>query len=405
VQILFLSPCAQLGGAERCLLDMLASLRQAQPHWTLHLIAGEDGPLLSQARGLGVTSECLPFPRPLAQLGSFQTPLQIALACLRVIPALALYCVRLRRAIDKIAPAIVHSNGVKMHLLAAWNAGRVPVIWHLHDYLSTHRVSGRALQFSALRCAGAIAISQSVAADAKQMLGTRAIVKTILNAVDLQRFCSPGPQFDLGPLASSTVRVGLIATFARWKGHEIFLHALASPQVRCLDMHAYVIGGPIYQTSNSQRSLAELTLLADRLGLRNRITFTGFIPDTPAVMRALDIVVHASTEPEPFGLVIAEAMACGRPVIASQSGGATEVLWADRTGIGVPPGDVDALAAALVRLTRDGFARFYMGRAGRVVAEARFDRNRLGPALCSFYKEVLNACEFSTSTAAISTAA
>ena len=129
----------------------------------------------------------------------------------------------------------------------------------------------------------------------------------------------------LGPAEPGTIRVGLVATFARWKGHSVFLNALsrlsASSRVR-----GYVIGGPIYKTTGSQHSIEALRLETARLGLAGRVGLTGFVDDTACAMRALDVVVHASTEPEPFGMVIVEGMACGKAVIASQAGGATEIF-------------------------------------------------------------------------------
>ena len=80
-------------------------------------------------------------------------------------------------------------------------------------------------------------------------------------------------------------------------------------------------------------------------------------------MRALDVVVHASTEPEPFGLVIAEAMACGRPVIASRAGGAAEIVEPGVDGLSFSPGDVGQLAGAIARLAADPDERRRLGEA------------------------------------------
>ncbi len=406
MRILFLSPGAQLGGAERCLLDTLASLKKAEPRWQLQLLAGEDGPLLACARSLDVTADSVPFPPALARLGSHRQSLpQLAAALLRALPATLSYALRLKRTIARHPPTVIHSNGLKMHLLAAWMHRHAPVIWHLHDYPGSRGMVTRALQLSSSRCAGAIAVSDSVASDARRTLGPALRVKTILNAVDLANFHPQGPQAKLGPRRPGTVRVGLIATFARWKGHEVFLRALAHPRLRHLEFHAYVIGGPIYQTTHSQFTVEELAALARALDIQNRVTFTGFLSDSASAMRAVDIVVHASTAPEPFGLVIAESMACGRPVIASQSPGADLLVENGRTGIAAPPGDVEALVEALARLIPDGILRLCVGRAARASAELRFDRGRLGPAVSSFYREVLPTCESSMSTAEISSAA
>ena len=142
--------------------------------------------------------------------------------------------------------------------------------------------------------------------------------------MDLERFSPRGPTLDLDAMAgvppapAGTIRVGLVATMARWKGHEVFLRAL-SMLPKDLPIRGYVIGGPIYSTAGSQRSVEELRALASGLGLNGNAAFTGFVKDSAAAIRALDVVVHASTDPEPFGLVVAEAMACGKPVVASRA--------------------------------------------------------------------------------------
>src|SRR5690606_34969087 len=126
----------------------------------------------------------------------------------------------------------------------------------------------------------------------------------IHNAVDEDVFTSQGPALDLAKLSeldpppSGTIRVGLVATFAHWKGHETFLRAAASSTG---GYRFYVIGAPIYATDGSQWGLDELRKLACDLGVDHRVGFTGFVEDVPAAMRDLDVVVHASTEPEPFG--------------------------------------------------------------------------------------------------------
>ena len=145
-----------------------------------------------------------------------------------------------------------------------------------------------------------------------------------------------------------TVRVGLLATFARWKGHDVFLRALAAIP-REMPVRGYVIGSAVYDTAGSQHTVEELQTLADRLGLGDRVGFTGFLPAAPA-MRALDVVVHASTRPEPFGLVIAEAMACGRAVITSGSGGARELVEAGQDALVHTPGDAAGLSRDIIQL-------------------------------------------------------
>ena len=188
---------------------------------------------------------------------------------------------------------------------------------------------GRSCAAWSSRCSMMIAVSRSIATDARKALPHGPSVAVIHNAVDTDVFTPHGPALDLAALSglppppTGAMRVGLVATFAHWKGHDVFLQAAAS----VAGTHRfYVVGGPIYATGGSQWSLEELRARAAALGLADRVGFTGFVEDVPAAMRGLDVVVHASTEPEPFGLVILQAMACARPVIVTAVGGACELI-------------------------------------------------------------------------------
>jgi glycosyltransferase involved in cell wall biosynthesis len=147
----------------------------------------------------------------------------------------------------------------------------------------------------------------------------------------------------------------------------------------------------VYQTRGSQYSTAELRALASQLGLADRVGFTGFVDDVAAAMRALDIVVHASTQPEPFGLSIIEAMAVGRPVIASRAGGAAEIVEASGGAVFHSPGDAADLANRIAQLAGDSAKRQCLGRAGRAATERLFARPRLAQQLIPIYERVASA--------------
>jgi glycosyltransferase involved in cell wall biosynthesis len=153
-------------------------------------------------------------------------------------------------------------------------------------------------------------------------------------------------------------------------------------------VRGYVIGDSIYQTDASQHSVAALRAMASRMGLNGNIGFTGHIADVPAALRSLDIVVHASVEPEPFGLVIAEAMACGRPVIVSHAGGAAEIARAG--ALFHTPGNATELAQRITRLVNEPMLRGALSRAGRSAAEQLFSRKRLAEGLIPVYESVVS---------------
>jgi glycosyltransferase involved in cell wall biosynthesis len=394
VRIVYLNPCGQMGGAETSLRELLASVRTAEPAWELYLALGEDGPLAGIARELNVAVTVIPFPRALARIGdSGQGAFKTIWSTVKAAGGATIYARRLARILRGIQPDIIHTNGFKMHLLASWiRPSKTALVWHIHDYVRRRPLMSRMLRRYSKQCAAAIVNSKSVAADLRALCPDLRVVP-IYNAVDLSRFAPKGTRLDLDaiaglpPVAPGAVRVGLVATFARWKGHKIFLEALSRLPAD-LSVRGYIIGGPIYQTNGSQWSVQELRQEVKRLGLGDRVGFTGFLSDTAAAMRSLDVIVHASTEPEPFGMVIAEGMACGKAVIACQAGGASELFVDGENALAHSPGDVDGLAAQILLLASNEELRRQLGKAGRAVAEQLYSGKRLAQELLAVYRNV-----------------
>ena len=395
--ILFLNPTGQIGGAEAALLEVLAGLREQQPAWRLTLVVASTGPLVARARALGVEVILLPYPSAVARLGEWGrrrglwSRLVLAASCACALLPTRSYLRRLRSVMREQAPDVVHANGLKMHLLGGWARPKgAVVLWHVHDYVSRRPLSARLLRRHARVCTRIVTNSQSVADDLREVCGDLVPIQVVLNAVDLAHFSPIGPRLDLDKLSglpaagNDVVRVGLLATFARWKGHQTFLKALSLLPSTC-GVRAYVLGGPLYQTDASQHSPEELRAEAERLSLGTRVGFTGFIEDPALAIRSLDVVVHASTEPEPFGLVIAEAMACGKAVVVSQTGGAAEIITPGVDALVHAPGDATGLARRIEELAADVALRRRIGDAGRATAERSFTRRRLVAELVPIY--------------------
>ncbi len=406
MKIAYLNPGGTIGGAEMVLLDVLSALRRARPDARPLVLLGDDGPLRAEAEAMGVPCDVVPMPAGVAGLGDAGATgmgRKLALIARGASAASAAlgYRSRLAARLRAERPDVVQSNGMKMHVLAAWASPRgVPVVWHLHDYLGSRPAMARLLRASARRGVEAVAVSDSVADDARATLRGRAPVRAIHNGVDVDRFRpgpGDGPALDraagLPEAPPGTVRVGLVATFATWKGHDVFLDAVARIPAGS-PARFYVVGGPIYRSAGSQVSPEGLKARAGRLGLGDRVGFAGHQPDPAGALRALDVVVHASTRPEPFGRVIVEGMACGRAVIAMNEGGAAELFVDGGDALGCPPRDPSALAAAIGRLIEDAGLRDRLGRAARASAEARFDRARLADSWASVYDRASPAVAF-----------
>jgi glycosyltransferase involved in cell wall biosynthesis len=207
--------------------------------------------------------------------------------------------------------------------------------------------------------------------------------------VDASTFSPAGAPLDLAALAglppdAALVRVGLVATFGRWKGHDVFIEAIARLR-DCPALRAYIIGGPVYETSGSQWSMEELRRRVAERRLEGLVGFTGHVADVPAAIRALDIVVHASTQREPFGMVIAEGMASARAVVAVRAGGAAELFEDGVDAVGFSSGDASALAERIRELAGDPALRASLGCAARRTARERFAPERMASEFREVY--------------------
>jgi glycosyltransferase involved in cell wall biosynthesis len=403
VRIAFLTVSAEMGGSERSLMELLRALRRLHPDWSFDVVLPREGPLAVQVRDAGASAVVLPMPSALARFGESGPRGARRSGLPRAVASAATYARALRRLLQDLGTDVIHSNGLKHHVLAAWaRARRTPLVWHIHEYVTPRPLTRTLLRRSAGRVAVAVANSRSVARDLAIAVGPDLRIETVYNGIDLGEYApshDASDAADLDALAGwpaaprGTVRVGLVATFGRWKGHDVFLRALAQLDP-ALPIRAYIVGGAVYDTAGSQYSLDELRRMVTQAGLDHRVAFTGFVPRTAPVLRSLDIVVHASTQPEPFGLAIAEAMACGCAVVVSDAGGAAEIVDAGINALTHPPGDAAALAQALATLVTDPSSRARLGAAARVAAIARFDANTFAASFAQVYASVAAArCE------------
>lgn len=125
--------------------------------------------------------------------------------------------------------------------------------------------------------------------------------------------------------------------------------AMAKVRARHPEAHLVIVGG---RHDPEPRYESELRALANRTGTEAAVTFAGFQADVPRWMQAMDVIVHASDR-EPFGIVVVEAMALGKPVVAGAEGGPAEIITPGVDGLLAPFGDVDALAVAIGRFLDD----------------------------------------------------
>lgn len=397
MRVLFVNPIGGLGGAEQSLLDVLVALRSASD-FELSLLLLDDGPLRERGESLGIPVEVLPLPESLAAIGEYglSTVSGLGKALLGAPDAVG-FLPRLSRVLDAARADVVHTNGIKAHWLVC-ALRRDPTVLHFRDFVSERRLTRRALR--PLCAMGArVAISISEAVDRELMHAFPGLATEIVyDAIDTEGLC-PGPAAPgllahlagMPPSASGTLNVGILGTYARWKGQDTFLRA-AAEVIRAMPrapLRFFVIGGPIYRTQSAQFTEPELAALAKELGIGHAVGFIPFQDEVLSVYRSLDVIVHASTQPEPFGRTIVEAMSCGRPVIAMREGGARELFVDGIHAVGADPRSVPSLAAALRRLIAEPQLRTALGVRGREHTVARFSRARLGNEMRRVYARVM----------------
>jgi glycosyltransferase involved in cell wall biosynthesis len=183
---------------------------------------------------------------------------------------------------------------------------------------------------------------------------------------------------------NGAVLLGTIANLFPRKGYEIMLRALPAI-VRAVPGVHYVIVG-----SDDSNYADQMKRLAHELKIADRVHIVGFQDPVQPFLAALDLYVHPALM-EGFGIAVVEAMAVGKAVVATTTGGLPEVVAQGETGLLVPPGDVESLATTVVSLLEDRARREQMGICGRERAQERFSLSASVRQMEQLYGEVLVA--------------
>ncbi|HEX9647045.1 MAG TPA: glycosyltransferase, partial [Alphaproteobacteria bacterium] len=253
-------------------------------------------------------------------------------------------------------------------------------------------------RYNAVMAAGevVIAISEHISRHLTAVYGTDpARIRVIHRGVDLGRFdpAAVAPERVAAlraawGIAGESRVVLLPGRLTRWKGQAVLVEAMA--RTARADVACVLVG----DAQGRERYRAELERAIRRHGLGDRVRLAGACADMPAAYLAADLVVSASTDPEAFGRIAVEAQAMARPVIATAHGAALETVADGETGWLVPPGDAEALAAALARaLALDPAARAAIGRAGRARAARLFTTEAMCAKTLAVYRSLLEVRE------------
>ena len=334
-RVLYLDHTAALSGGELALLRTLAA---EESRVESHVILGAHGPLAERLTSAGVSVEVSPLSRGAQDMRKDAVGLRTS-GVVAAVQTLT-HSIRLAARIRKIRPDVVHCNSLKSGVygsIAARLAG-VPVVWHVHDRISTDYLPARVVPVLRLimrRLPNALLTnSENVAAT----IGELERIRIVPNPVQIGLG-------DAGPSDRPTT-FGVVGRIAQWKGQDVFLRAFARTYAGA-GVRARIIGSPLF---GEEPYAARLVDLAAELGVADQVDFVGFKDDIGAEFAKLDVLVHCSVIPEPFGQVITEAFAAGIPVIAADAGGPAELITSGVNGLLTRPGDVESLGLAMQQL-------------------------------------------------------
>jgi len=358
--VLIVMPLAdQRGGAEMALLHLL----QAASPIRWHVVFLEDGPMVAQARALGVGATVI-------KAGRVRQPHKFAATIISI--------ARLARRIHARA---MLAWMAKAHLYCgpAAKLARIPAVWFQHGLPSI----GGIIDSVAARipAAGSLACSQFVA-DAQMKMMPGIPVRVVHPATDLARFCpgtlpSPAACRQQTGLPPAGPLIGIFGRLQSWKGIHVFIASLPRVLVRYPTATAVVVGGAWHLEHQYE---SELHRQVETLKLEGRVIFAGHQQNIPQWMQACDVLVHAADH-EPFGMTVVEAMSLGKPVVAGAAGGPREVITDGVHGLLVPFGDSEGIAAAILRYLDDRTLASTIGGAALERAQY-FSVERFARSVC-----------------------
>jgi len=376
IRILYIQYAAERGGLEISLLNALRFIDKDKFCPTVVFLT--QGPFIDEIQAIGVETFYIGTTRVRRLLKTWSSIRQLA------------------KLIKKENIDIVHSNGGKAHLYGGYAAKKAgcPAIYWNH---------GIGENTSSIFTPGGFIDFLSRKSPATRILGDSYYTKQVLEKHYKNReigmlYEIPDIDYMTSQVEAHDIRtkynihpdsplVMIAGRLQPWKGQDIFIKASSIVANSFPDARFLVVGGALFGIDIDFPGYLEN--LAMELGVKNKVMFTGHIHNVRDYMQTSDAIVHASVVPEPFGLVIVEAMMCAKPVIATNIGGPREIVADGECGYLVPPSDPESMAEAIGKLLSSTEIRERMGQAGKARVEEYFNPHKTVRKLEDIYTSVL----------------
>ena len=385
LRVLFFDHVATLSGGEIALFNLIR-------HLDLNLIdpvvvLGEEGALADRLRSVAEV-HILPLRADVRQARKDDLGAQsiFSAAALREVVR---YVRELAGFMRQHHIDLLHTNSLKSDLLGSLAAKltRTPVIWHVRDRITPDYLPSRVARTFRLLSRWLpdliIADSHAVAATFSRHPSKR--IHVVHEGTPHEEFALHS-QSDASGRSDDTQIIGLVGRISPWKGQDIFLRAAGMLRRKYPAARFHIIGAALFDESEFEQKLHKL---ADDLDLGEALTFAGFRNDIHQAIAELDVLVHASTRPEPFGQVIIEGMAAAKPVVATNAGGVREIVEDGVTGFLVPMSDPERMAEAIDRLLGDPHMAHAMGLRGQAHVTQNFSIGKTVRGVLAAYHQVV----------------
>lgn len=412
--ILFFDHTSQMSGGEIALLHLLRHLDKKL--FAPIVVLGSMGELQHALKTEGIETIVLPLPASVVQTRKNSLGVQ---SLLRITDAWKIlrYAFQLSRLARRRGVCLLHTNSLKADLIGgvAARLARVPLVWHVRDRIADDYLPHNVVRVFRWLCVwlpdGVIANSQATMntifavspsrkrTKPKTIKALRRVIYSGVtlrwrdrnedlnahhtDALELLRLQAPHRVLDV-----RAPRIGLIGRISRWKGQHVFVSAIADVYAQYPEARFFIVGAPLFGEEEYEKSVREQ---ASASGLDDVLEWTGFRTDIEHVIENLDIVVHASTISEPFGQVVVQGMAAGKPVVATAGGGVREIIEHNVNGLLVQKNSSRAMSDAILQLLADPEKARCIGTEAQRTVVRKFTIERTARGAEALFLDVLKA--------------
>lgn len=385
-KILFLLVSTELGGAEQSLLDILRYFKTTRNEELFVLAPLPSGSLIDEIHKLQIPVDVIPMPN-LYKKTSRSHSLSLFIFTIFGLPSFIVYFFKIFLYTRKLKPDVIHSTGIKNHMVLSFLSliMNVKIIIHIRDYIKSFFL----ISFFNFFKNRANIFWVSASNDITTTLGFP--IKTYYCGFSTKKYFKTTNRTlrDSLRIPEYAPLIGVVGILTPWKGQREFILAAQKVLKTHPHFHFVIVGSQIYVTSANKNYTEHLHQLVETLNIKKNVHFLEFQKNACDVYNNLDLLVHCSTSPEPFGRVIVEGMLCKTPVIVANAGGAKEIVPNSDIGLLHEPKNIEQLAQKIIEALQSPETAIRVQRAYSL-ATSKFDYNQcfksMTDYICNPYK-------------------